>query len=125
MPEPAPSRYRPASEPGAQGSTLERTADPSDLNPGLPELMARAHGLGRNALLALLRADQCRCWGQQNRVRVEWYLRHFPALAADAQAVLALIANEISLRRLTNDLPTLDEYVRRFPEHAAALSAMR
>jgi tetratricopeptide (TPR) repeat protein len=125
MPEPAPSQPRPASEPAAQGSTLDRTADSSDVNSGLPELRAQAHGLGRNALLALLRADQCRCWGQQNRVRVEWYLRQFPALAADAQAVQALIANEISLRRLTHDPPTQDEYVRRFPEHAAALREHR
>jgi tetratricopeptide (TPR) repeat protein len=121
MAEPAPSRQRPSGEPAAQGSSLERTADPSDLNVALLELRAQAQGLGRNALLALLRADQCRGWVRGRRVRVEWYLGHFPILAGDAQAVLALIANEIALRRQAGDLPSLAEYVERFPGHAAAL----
>jgi tetratricopeptide (TPR) repeat protein len=125
MPEPAPSQYRPPSEGAAQGRTLERTADPSDPNAGLVELRAQAQKLGRNALLALLRADQCRRWVQGNRVTVEWYLGHFPNLAGDARAVLALIANEIALRRQVGDLPTLAEYVERFPGHAAALREHR
>jgi serine/threonine protein kinase/Tfp pilus assembly protein PilF len=65
--------------------------------------------------------DQRRCWAGGDPVPVETYLRQRPALAADREAVLDLIYNEIYLRTEKGDRPQLDEYLRRFPHLADEL----
>ncbi len=53
---------------------------------------------------------------------VEMYWHRFPALADDRAAVLDLIAAEFRLRQGRQPAPTRDEYRRRFPLLAGALS---
>jgi serine/threonine-protein kinase len=68
---------------------------------------------------ALARADQRRRWAAGDRVRVETYLEQHPSLRASAEAVVELIDHEAQLRRERGEEADLDEYARRFPEHAA------
>ena len=46
------------------------------------------------------------------------YLDRYPSLRGDPDSVLALIFNEISLREAFGELPSVDEYTRRFPDLA-------
>ncbi len=75
----------------------------------------------RAQLLSRLRADQSERWRRGERVGVEHYLARHPELAADFEAVLALIHSEMALRRQGGEQPSLDDYLRRFPQHADAL----
>jgi serine/threonine protein kinase len=70
---------------------------------------------------AMLRDYRSR-WKTGERIRVEAYLALYPTWKADAQRVLELIEIEITLREAAGESPRLDEYVRRFPEHAASLA---
>jgi WD40 repeat protein len=65
--------------------------------------------------------EQQACWHQGERVPVENFLARQPALAADAEAALDLIGNELLLRRELGDTPTLAEYLERFPQWAAQI----
>jgi tetratricopeptide (TPR) repeat protein len=92
---------------------------PAPLDPALAAALAQAaDAAGR---VALLRADQCRRWQQDDRPAVESYLEGLPGLAADSDAVLDLIYNEVVLREAAGETPTLAEYERRFPRLAEAL----
>jgi serine/threonine protein kinase len=62
-----------------------------------------------------------RRWQRGERVLVETYLRDDPALAHDEEALLDLIYCEFLVRGERGESPTLDEYLRRFPQHAARL----
>ena len=53
--------------------------------------------------------------------RVEEYLRKFPALVPDADAVLDLIATERLLRREAGEPAYTTEFVLRFPDHGAEI----
>jgi eukaryotic-like serine/threonine-protein kinase len=121
MHDPAPSRQPPRPEPEAPDRGNEPTTTCVQLAPAPNDLRARAEGLSGRELLPLIREHQGASWGRGERVRVEWYLLQFPALAGDAEAVLALVGNEISLRRQAEEAPDLEEYTQRFPDHAAAL----
>jgi serine/threonine-protein kinase len=54
-------------------------------------------------------------WRQGERVPVETYLEQHPDLSSHTDAVLDLIYHEILLREEDGDVPTLEEYRRRFP----------
>jgi serine/threonine protein kinase len=69
-----------------------------------------------------LRADQSLRWHNGERLLVEAYLRHWPGLCERPEVLLALICNEVLLRRERGEQPGLDEYRRRFPEFAAELA---
>jgi hypothetical protein len=69
---------------------------------------------------ALLDA-QSRDWGRGERRPLEDYLAEQPALAQNAAAVLDLVYHELQLRRRHGEVPTLEEYLRRFPHLAEAL----
>ena len=53
--------------------------------------------------------------------RARAYLRQYPALQSDADALLDLIYNEVFLREQAGDRPRLEEYRQRFPHLAAEL----
>ena len=72
-------------------------------------------------MLALLLAYQRRAWHRGERAAVEAALAQFPALAADAEAVLDLIYQEVVLRQQAGEAPGLEEYLRRFPHLAPQL----
>ena len=55
--------------------------------------------------------------------RVEDYLNRYPELGDDRAAVLELIRAEYEHRRLTESSLGLDEFRRRFPDHADDLAA--
>lgn len=65
-----------------------------------------------------LLADQRQRWRNGERVLVEEYLRDHPALAANTEAVLLLINNEVVLREGRGEKPDRDEYLRRFEQLA-------
>jgi hypothetical protein len=67
-------------------------------------------------MLALLLAYQRRAWRRGERAAVETYVAQHPALAADAEAVLDLIYQEVLLREQAGETPRLDDYLRRFPD---------
>jgi serine/threonine-protein kinase len=73
------------------------------------------------ALAAVLRVDQRQRWQAGERVPAEHYLQRHPALAADPEAALDLIFNELLLRERLGERPDPGEYLARFPEHAATL----
>jgi tetratricopeptide (TPR) repeat protein len=68
-----------------------------------------------------LRLDQRRRWQAGQRLAVEAYLEQEPEIKTDPEAVLELIYNEIVLREEAGTAPRLEEYLERFPEHAAEL----
>jgi hypothetical protein len=76
-----------------------------------------------SGLLLLLRLDQRRRWQQGERVLAEAYLEKQPALRDDPEGLLDLIYHEVVLRADRGEQPSLDEYVRRFPELEGPLRA--
>jgi WD40 repeat protein/serine/threonine protein kinase len=73
------------------------------------------------ALVELVHVDLERRLKAGEFVRVEAYLAAFPELADQAGIVLDLLRAEYALRRPREPRLGLDEYLRRFPQHAAAL----
>jgi formylglycine-generating enzyme required for sulfatase activity/tRNA A-37 threonylcarbamoyl transferase component Bud32 len=59
--------------------------------------------------------DQRQRWQRGERAFVETFLRQHPALAADTEAVLDLIFQEIALRERRGESAPLEEYLGRFP----------
>jgi serine/threonine-protein kinase len=67
-------------------------------------------------------SEQRRRWDSGDRVLVELFLAKQPSLWADTPVVLALVQNEILLRRERGEGPTVEEYTSRFPTFATALN---
>jgi serine/threonine-protein kinase len=80
--------------------------------PSLPELVES------------LRLEQQERWQKGDRVAVESYLALHPRLYADQTIVLHLVYNEVLLREAAGERPSLEEYVRRFPQLAGQLSPL-
>jgi serine/threonine-protein kinase len=74
----------------------------------------------RPQLTTLLR-QQGERWHRGDCVRVEDLLAEVPALAADPEAVVDVIANEAMLRAALGETPEPAEYVQRFPHLASQL----
>jgi serine/threonine-protein kinase len=74
------------------------------------------------ALTQLLRR-QAERWQHGDCVRVEDLLAQSPALAADSEAVLNVIGNELMLRAERGETPDQEEYLRRFPHLADQLQS--
>jgi serine/threonine protein kinase len=55
---------------------------------------------------------------------VETYLQQYPDLAADIEAALDLIGNELLLRQELGEPPPLAEYLKRFPQWAADIQIL-
>jgi serine/threonine-protein kinase len=89
--------------------------------PNVDEFLAQAGPLPAGQLAAVLRVDQRQRWQAGQRVPAENYLQRYPQIQADAEAVLDLIFNEFLLREKRGESPVADEYLGRFPFHAAAL----
>src|SRR5262245_19616421 len=89
---------------------------PNSQAPTLPPADVSAAGLA-----ALLRQDQRRRWLRGERVPVEDYLERYPALRADADAVLELAYAEFALREELGEAPAAGEYLAPFPGQADTL----
>jgi serine/threonine protein kinase len=61
-------------------------------------------------------------WARGDRVLVEELLRQHPSLHGEHEGVLDLIYQEVVLRERRGESPRRDEYLRRFPELAAAIT---
>ena len=101
----------------------EPTPEPTPPMPGpsLTDALAGAGAADSLQRLALLRADQHRRWRCGDRPPVEAYLERVPGLRDDAETLLDLIYSEVLLREEAGERPEPEEYVRRFPDHEAAL----
>jgi serine/threonine-protein kinase len=100
--------------------------DSSRPSPTLPAdlsgLVAACHGLPLSQLVEALRADQARRWRGGQALPAETYLSAFPPLAASAEDALVLVWGEALLRFEAGEVPRLDEYRARFPQHAETLA---
>jgi hypothetical protein len=108
-------------EPAPRLRTDELGAEPQHLSVALPALLAQAGARDGSDLLALLRADQHRRWARGERVPVEEYLQHIPALGADAELAVDLIVSEVLCRARRGERIQPEEYLRRIPQYAEAL----
>src|SRR5262249_20850176 len=72
---------------------------------------------------AVLRVDQRRRWESGEWVPAESYLQRFPAVRLNPDHAVDLIYTEFLLREARGQPPGLEEYLWRFPEHAAAVRA--
>lgn len=66
--------------------------------------------------LAVLLLDQQRRWRTSHPLKVEDYLNRIPDVAGDPEYKLQLAVGEFQARQESGDLPSLDEFVTRFPE---------
>jgi WD40 repeat protein len=90
-------------------------------HPDLDAFLTEVGPLSPRELAALLRVDQRARWQAGERVPAESYLRRYKALEADPDCALDLIYGEFLLREKRDETPPLEEYLWRFPEHAAQL----
>jgi hypothetical protein len=73
-------------------------------------------------MLALLKAYQRQGWRRSAHTRVEAYLAQQSGLLDDAEAVLDMIYQEVSVREQAGESPRLEEYLSRFPHVASLLN---
>jgi WD40 repeat protein len=89
--------------------------------PDVQQFLAAAGPLSATHLAAVLAVDQREHWQRGERVRAEAYLGKYAALRQDRERALELVYGEFLLREERGEAPTLEEYVRRFPQYAARL----
>jgi serine/threonine protein kinase/WD40 repeat protein len=71
--------------------------------------------------IEVLRRGQRAAWQAGNRILVEEYLREFPELGGDSEAILELIYNELLLRQRSGETPDLQKFNGRFPALAVQM----
>jgi WD40 repeat protein len=81
----------------------------------IQHLVEEFQHLPSEKLAAVLMSDQRQRWVHGERIRVEVYLQHLPALHDDAAFVLDLLFNEVTLREERGDPLDSSELVGRFP----------
>jgi WD40 repeat protein/serine/threonine protein kinase len=89
--------------------------------PDVGDFLADFAGLEATEVVAVLLVDQRERWQIGERIPAESYLRRFPALESDAEAVVELAYGEFLLREERGERPALDEYLWRFPTQARRL----
>jgi tetratricopeptide (TPR) repeat protein len=97
------------------------SADPSSSPNSLP---ADLSGVGTLTLVQLVQADQERRWATGDRPIVEDYLQRYPRLRDNAEAMVALLFQELRLRQKAGEQPQVDEFAARFPELAELLRGL-
>jgi tetratricopeptide (TPR) repeat protein/tRNA A-37 threonylcarbamoyl transferase component Bud32 len=117
----------------AEQPLAESTAPPNDpaeqlcqlwhqgQRPDVDVFLADAGPLSPTQMAAVLRTDQRERWPSGERIAAEAYLQRYPEVQADREAAVDLIHGEFLLRERYGERPSLDEYLRRFPEHADLL----
>jgi eukaryotic-like serine/threonine-protein kinase len=100
---------------------LYRRAWASGPAPDLAKFVATLPALNPDELLDLIEVDRAERWRRGDRWSAERYLKMFPTLKADPEASLVVIYGEFYLRKELGEVPSLLEYVARFPAHADRL----
>jgi hypothetical protein len=90
------------------------------LAPRVEDYLSGAEGHS-SVLVSLVHIDLERRLKASEPVRVESYLRRFPALEADPSVVLDLIEAEFTFRHRADPTLAAAEYLRRFPQYEGAL----
>src|SRR5215468_3682953 len=72
-------------------------------------------------LASRLLDEQRACWQRGEPTPVEDYLRRYPELQADPEAVVDLIYQEVLLQREKGQVLRLSDCIRRFPQYEAEL----
>jgi len=91
--------------------------------PDVDAFLAQRGPLGADRLAAVLREDQRQRWRAGQPTFAESYLDRFPQLRADFDGAVDLIFNEFLLLEKNGQVPSVDDYLRRFPEYADVLTA--
>ena len=89
--------------------------------PDLAQFVSALPVLTADELVDVVEVDRAERWRRGQRVSAERYLKTFPALDADPEAALVIIYGEYYLRKELGEVPSVLEYVARFPKHAARL----
>jgi predicted Ser/Thr protein kinase len=119
VPDPTPSQPAESGDAAEELLQLWRHGQ----RPDVDAFLTGAGPLPPNQLAAVLRVDQRQRWQASERVTAETYLRRYPDLRADAEAVIDLVYGEFLLREGHGERPAADEYGQRFPEYADTLRA--
>ena len=90
--------------------------------PDLDVFLAGAGPIDTPQLSSLARIDQQQRWQCGDRRSAEEYLERYSALGADNDSAVDLIYHEFLLREKLAENPSPEEYARRFPQHATALT---
>ncbi|WP_406697083.1 protein kinase [Singulisphaera sp. Ch08] len=93
---------------------------PTGEGPPLDENLTLSANASRGLIVTLLE-DQQRRWERGEPVLVGDYLEHHPALKADPESLVKLIANEMRLREQQGETPEPTEYAEQFPTLAASI----
>jgi hypothetical protein len=107
----------PAKDPAGQLLLLWQAGQ----RPDLGQFLAAAGALTPQQLAGVLRIDQRQRWLAGEHVPAEEYLERYPALRADSECALELIYGEFLLREGSGASLTLEDFQRRFPQHAGRL----
>jgi hypothetical protein len=91
--------------------------------PDVDAFLARAGRLSPAQVTAVLRVDQGERWQVGLRVKAERYLHRYPDVRTHSDCALDLLFNELLARERLGERPSLEEYARRFPQHADRLKA--
>lgn len=77
-----------------------------------------AGAAGNTSLLPPIMENLRQRWQENDPIYVESFLDSHPSLRTDPPSKWQLVAAEISLRQQRGDAPSMEEYLRRFPELA-------
>ena len=93
----------------------------NECSPDLDAFLVSAGSVDARQLSALARVDQAQRWRRGDCRLAEGYLERYSALQADHDSAVDLIYHEYLLREKLAEAPSVEEFTRRFPQHAAAL----
>src|SRR5262249_15019920 len=89
--------------------------------PDVRQFLSQAGGTLPAELVPVLRVDQRERWHIGERIAAESYLDTYPVLKADREQGVDLVYGEFLLREELGETPTLEEYLKRFPQYADLL----
>src|ERR1700722_16930499 len=107
-----PDETRPETPSNGQLSQFWRQVQHGDVG----EFLAGFADLPVTELVAVLLVEQSKRWQRGERIPAEHYLRRFPSLEDDGEAVVEMAYGEFLLREEYGERPSLDEYLYRFPK---------
>ncbi len=89
--------------------------------PDVRQFLQEADAISPAQVIGVLSVDQWHRWQQGERVPAEVYLQMHPGLAGVQEEAFDLVYGEYLLREELGELPTIDDFVKRFPQFALQL----